>query len=328
MRAVTNLITTGGMTVALALGGCGKAKQDDARDAAPARATAKRQQMACASSAAYDRLKGLLFDQAIAAHDGLKANLDSLADYSVVRMEEPVVVASDPELDLTRCKGRFILELPPGAERAFGGERRLRANIDYTAQAAADGNGLVYRLAGAEPIVERLATFNLTSVAYRPPPAIDEREGGSEGPEPATIVQGGERSELPADDVAPEPRSRSVTDERGATREVASENSGGEATVRAFYDALGAGDGRAASSRIVPEKRSGRAFTADGMSRFYGGLAEPIRLTAIEPISGGAYRVRYRYSAGRSRCEGSAVVRLTNRAGDIFIRSIEALNGC
>jgi hypothetical protein len=102
----------------------------------------------------------------------------------------------------------------------------------------------------------------------------------------------------------------------------------GEATVRAFYGALGAGNGAAASAQIVPEKRSSRAFSPEAITRFYGRLAEPVRVTSISPLPGGRYRVSYRYSAGRSHCNGSAVVSLTNRGGRDLIRSVRALNGC
>jgi hypothetical protein len=102
----------------------------------------------------------------------------------------------------------------------------------------------------------------------------------------------------------------------------------GEDVVRAFYGALGAGNGGAASARIVPEKRSSRAYSPEGISRFYGRLREPLRLTGIEPLPRGGYRVSYRYSAGRSRCNGSAIVNLTRRVGREFIRSIQALSGC
>lgn len=350
MRAATSL-TTGGriaLVLAIALGGCAKAKQADPREAGKERAEARRQQAVCASSVAYNRLKGLLFDQAIGERGGDRANLDTLADYSFARMEDPVVTGRDATLDITRCRGRFILEMPPGAERAFAGERRLQADIDYTAQAAADGNGFVYQLKGAEPIVARLATFNLTSGAYRPSPAIDERPAEAEASEPAEIARAdmpaapsnaaptpsasrsGQRpmpparqqasAPAPAEEPAdPEPRERSPMPSGGAT---------GEATVRAFYDALGEGDGRAASAQIIPEKRSSGAFSPEAISRFYGRLPEPIRLTGIVPLARGAYRVSYRYSAGRSHCEGSAVVHLTNRGGRDFIRSIAALGGC
>src|SRR5207245_6254024 len=96
---------------------------------------------------------------------------------------------------------------------------------------------------------------------------------------------------------------------------VARSTSSGEATVRAFYGALGSGNGGAASSQVIPEKRSRGAYSAEAMSRFYGHLAQPIRLTSVAPVSDGRYRVTYRYSAGRSHCNGTAVVRLTNHGG-------------
>jgi hypothetical protein len=335
------------MVLAIALGACGKIKQDDPNAAAQARADAKRQQAACASSAAYRRLKDLLFDEAVRRNGGNGTNLNALADYSLVRMEDPVVEGWDPALDLTRCSGRFILEIPPGAERGLAGERRLQAEIDYTAQAAADGTGFVYELKSGEPIISKLASFNLTSVAYVPPPAIDERQAAPEVSPPAAAVRPTMPSPLnevptpyaPAAEESPKPpaREQQVAHERPRPRSVietrepspvGSSDESGAATVRAFYNALGSGNGAAASARIIPEKRSTRAFSPEAMSRFYGSLAEPIRLTAVAPTAGGAYRVTYRYSAGRSKCNGSAVVSLTSRAGRQFIRSIRALSGC
>jgi hypothetical protein len=109
---------------------------------------------------------------------------------------------------------------------------------------------------------------------------------------------------------------------------VTSAYSGGEAVVRAFYDALGNGDGEVASALVIAEKRSSEAFSPRAITRFYGGLREPLRLTEVTPLDDRAFRVSYRYSAGRSRCDGEAVVSLASRNGRDLIRSIEALNGC
>jgi hypothetical protein len=295
-------------------------------------------------SVAYDRLKGLLFDQAISRHDGGRANLDTLADYSFARMENPVVKGWDPALDITRCAGRFVVTLPPGAEHGFSGARRLQADIDYTAQAAADGSGFVYQARGAEPIVAKLAAFNLSSGAYQPSPAIDGQQARPETPEPdATVPEAGSGSNVNQRQVAAE-QSRALstrqpmaptrglakpgTLEPSALSSASADGEAGEATVRAFYAALGSGNGVSASARIVPEKRSSGAFSPGALSRFYGKLPEPIRLTNLTPIGGNKYRVSYRYSAGRSHCTGSAVVNLTSLGGRNFIRSIRALNGC
>ena len=98
--------------------------------------------------------------------------------------------------------------------------------------------------------------------------------------------------------------------------------------MRTFYNALGAGSGGVASAQVIPQKRSSRAYSADAISRFYGRLPEPLRLTSIRPIQGGAYRVTYRYAAPGLRCNGSAIVRLTSGGTRPLIRSITAANGC
>jgi hypothetical protein len=116
---------------------------------------------ACASDATYARLKELVFDEAARIRNSDPRNLDPLAAAAVVRMEDPVVKSRDDELNVTVCSGRFILELPPGAENAFDGKRRLDADVEYAAQSAVDGSGLVYQMDGAEPIIYRLATFGM-----------------------------------------------------------------------------------------------------------------------------------------------------------------------
>lgn len=339
--------TAGGricLLLAVVLGGCGKVQQNDPQAARTAKVEAKRQQARCGSAGALDQLKQLLFDQATRAPGSDAAALDRLADYSFVRMESPVVKGWDPALQLTRCAGRLILEVPSAARRAFAGERSLRADIDYTAQPAADGKGLVYALSGAEPIVAKLVAFQLNTRAYQPP-AIDEQPEGMENeavetdrtdasPASPNLAPVPPRPTVPAD-AAPPPR-RTPEPERGQERIAApslqsperSTPEGGEATVRAFYNALGAGDGATASARVVPEKRNSRAFSPDAISQFYGRLAEPLRLTEVVPVANGAYRVRYRYSTGGSQCNGVAVVRVVERAGRDYIRRIDALNGC
>jgi uncharacterized protein YecT (DUF1311 family) len=142
---------------------------------------------ACASDATYARLKELVFDEAARIRNSDPRNLDPLALAAVVRMENPVVKSRDDVLNVTVCSGRFILELPPGAENAFDGKRRLDAEVEYAAQAAVDGSGLVYQMDGAEPIIYRLATFGLQGQPTRleaggpgrlppPPPAADPAE--------------------------------------------------------------------------------------------------------------------------------------------------------
>jgi hypothetical protein len=163
------------------LGGCDwmKKKEPPLQKSKSELASEQRERIrkACASQGTYDRLKELVFDEAARIRKSDPRNLDPLAAAAVVRMEEPVVKSRDDELNVTVCSGRFILELPPGAENAFDGKRRLDAEVEYAAQAAVDGSGLVYQMDGAEPIIYRLATFGMKGgplpkiVAVAPEPA-------------------------------------------------------------------------------------------------------------------------------------------------------------
>jgi len=161
----------------LLLGGCDWMQKKDApgeKSAADLRAERdQRIRRACSSTSTYDRLKELAFDEAARIRNQDPRELDALSAASVVRMEDPVPTSRDENLNVTVCRGRFVLELPPGVENAFDGQRRLVADIEYAAQAAADGSGLVFHMEGAEPIIYRLATaggFSPTAQQQAAPP--------------------------------------------------------------------------------------------------------------------------------------------------------------
>ncbi|SFL99902.1 hypothetical protein [Methylorubrum salsuginis] len=52
------------------------------------------------------------------------------------------------------------------------------------------------------------------------------------------------------------------------------------ATVRAFYQALRRADSEAASRLVIPERRQVGPYAPGAITRYYAGLAEPLRLTA------------------------------------------------
>jgi len=329
------------LVLALSLGACGKIKENKPAETAQTRAEAKRHKAACASSTAYDRMKRVIFDQA-REQSNHRTNLDTLEAFSFIRMEKPVVEGWDSALDVTRCKGRIILDVPPGSEQALGGDRRLAADIAYTAQGAADASGLVYALTGAAPIVGKLAAFSLSDATYRPLPAVDTEVSKTEPPGPDMLpteiadqtpsrIEGSSADDLVEKDAARAPHSSvAKTSEAPASvsRPDTIAGSSGEATVRTFYNALGTGSGDVASAQVIPQKRSSRAYSADAISRFYGRLRDPLRLISISPLQSGAYQVTYRYAAPGLRCNGSAIVRLTSGGTRPLIRSIDATNGC
>ena len=185
-------------------------KKDAVQTAALPGKQTKAEQAACGSSATYGRLKEVAFEEAVRLRNADPANLDTLAEHSVVRMENPVVLSRDEDLNVTVCSGRFILELPPGAEAAFGGQRRLTANIEYSAQAAADGSGLVYQIRGAEPIVQKLAAFQLRGAPAQASPAagptIEYAEAAPPPPPAQAQAAPPEPAAAPPARAAPEPR--------------------------------------------------------------------------------------------------------------------------
>ena len=164
----------------MATGACDWMKKKEAPTAKSEKQLAaernERIRKACASAATYARLKELVFDEAARIRKTDARNLDPLLAGSVVRMEKPLVKSRDEDLNVTVCTGRFFLELPPGAESAFDGLRRLSAEVEYAAQSAADGSGLIYQMDGAEPIIYRLAAYGLEpgstpTLAAAPAPA-------------------------------------------------------------------------------------------------------------------------------------------------------------
>ena len=104
---------------------------------------------------------------------------------------------------------------------------------------------------------------------------------------------------------------------------------GALAAVRAFYEALGRADGETASGLVVPERRASGPYAPGSISRFYGSLAEPIRLLSATGAGGGDVEVRYRYrKPNGAACDGRAVVTTRSDGGAPLIARIKPLNGC
>ena len=99
-------------------------------------------------------------------------------------------------------------------------------------------------------------------------------------------------------------------------------------TIRAFYDALHAGQGATASTYVVPEKRRLAAFSPDGLTRFYGGMASPISMVDIVQRSAASFVVHYRYGTGSRTCDAHAMVTTERRNGRNFIQGIKPIEGC
>jgi uncharacterized protein YecT (DUF1311 family) len=112
----------------------------------------------CASQNTYAAIQRELFRQAAETRGSDEAAFGQISNYSIVRMEQPVVRSFDEELSTLRCSGKLILQLPRGIA-VVGGRHALAAEVDYVLQPAADGTGDVVMLEGQAPITIPLATL-------------------------------------------------------------------------------------------------------------------------------------------------------------------------
>ena len=99
--------------------------------------------------------------------------------------------------------------------------------------------------------------------------------------------------------------------------------------VSSFYNALAKANGSLASSFVIPEKRDKGPFSPAALSRFYGNLAEPLRVSNVKLEAPHVALVEYTYvlRSGR-RCVGKSLVYLTVRNLETLIERINALTGC
>jgi uncharacterized protein YecT (DUF1311 family) len=167
----------------------GKSEDKDQRAAVDERLIAPEKQ--CALQSTYDSIKRALFARAARARGGDEAAFAKLSDFSLLRMDSPVLRGVDEDLGRINCNGVAVLQLPPGVRVADGGST-LSSPLDYAVQRAADGNGNVVMLGNADAITTPLATIRRSGAPRSEPLAPPNMDpvtppGGSPvfGPAPA-----------------------------------------------------------------------------------------------------------------------------------------------
>lgn len=150
----------------------------------------------CASQTTTDSIRQRIFARARTASSDDGALLSRLESGTVARMENPRMLDFDEGLEQARCEGRLVLELPRGTDPAFNYSRRLNARLEYVTQPVGDGRSSVYRMSGADDVIDRLADADL--VTRRMDPA-DKEEPIDIGIEPDK-----DEFELEIDEPAPD----------------------------------------------------------------------------------------------------------------------------
>lgn len=147
----------------------------------------------CAYKTTYDLIKAELFRRAAQLRGGDQAAYDKLANYAVLRMDNPVMESEDAKTGAVNCSGSLSLDLPPGVV-AVGGRRTLMSDIDYTVDASGD-----VALRNADPIIAPLAT--LSRVVQPAPQPTEPAETNEIAPEANGVAA--EPPVMPAPPVPP-----------------------------------------------------------------------------------------------------------------------------
>ncbi|MEO7815128.1 MAG: hypothetical protein ABIR87_06755 [Sphingomicrobium sp.] len=157
----------------------------------------------CGAQATYDLIKRELFRRAAAVRGADQSAFGKLADYSIVRIDRPLLDSEDDQTSAISCSGSLTLDLPPNIA-VVGGRRTLTADVGYSLQRSADGNGEVLTLTRADSIITPLATIARVGSSSGPtpaPPALQPPLPTS----PATVPMPAPMAPPPAPRAAPPP---------------------------------------------------------------------------------------------------------------------------
>jgi hypothetical protein len=162
------------------------------------------------------------------------------------------------------------------------------------------------------------------------PPAVASVDDGA-APEPEPIASSAPQP-APASASAPEdqPAAADRPESPPAARTVVEDgNSGASDTVRAFYSALSAGDGRSAAQLVVPAKRRSGPLSAGALTRYYSSFRRPLRLRSVTPVDSDTVRVAYDYVLADGRvCRGQAAVDVVESEGRSLVSGIRTRGPC
>lgn len=158
--------------------------------------------------------------------------------------------------------------------------------------------------AAPEPVLREAPPTAEPAPAETAPEAIDSPDSGAE-------AAAGSADPEAAEDSAP------------------AGSAGALAAVRAFYNALSAGDGASAAQLVVPGKRRSGPLSAGSMSRYYSSFRRPLRVRSIAPVDADTVRVAYDYVLADGRlCRGSASVEVVQSGDRSLVSGIRTRGPC
>lgn len=107
------------------------------------------------------------------------------------------------------------------------------------------------------------------------------------------------------------------------------ENGDAASTVRAFYSALGDGDGASAAQSVIPGKRQSGPLSAASLSRYYSSFRRPLRVRSVIPMDANTIEVAYDYVlADGQLCRGMSAVDVEQISGRSYVSRIRTRGPC
>lgn len=132
--------------------------QDKLTNAKVVTSSAPSRDRLCAKNSTYELIKRELFRRAAQVRGSDQAAYGRLADFAVVRMENPVEENENTTTGTVNCSGSLSLDLPPGVAVA-GGRRSLMSDVDYSLSLGTGGSATLAGLRNADTIITPLATL-------------------------------------------------------------------------------------------------------------------------------------------------------------------------
>jgi TIR domain len=248
--------------------------------------------------------------------------------------EAPAAVASkgntDPESSLTAAK---VQPSPVSPAELPKWKQHRTATMAGGALAAVLGIGLlVWTLSNRPSETPATSPYQFVAPNIRAPEAPPATLSGPTTLSPAAPSQANQVTALnaPAPVAPPATASEPTTTAPTVSRPAALSNEiadPGADVVRAFYTALGRGDGAAAAAFVIPERQKG-GLSSQEMTHFFSTLAEPLQLISVASNGQNTYQASYTYRASTKICNNTVIVSLTRRNGKYLIQNIDAHGGC
>jgi hypothetical protein len=110
----------------------------------------------CATPETFSAIQKILFDDLRKKYPGNVKYINDMDNLFEASIYAPTLQDINKDTNKADCQGRLTLPVPSSLSEKFGRQSSLTADIGYTIQPSADGNGFVYTLGGYDEILQSM----------------------------------------------------------------------------------------------------------------------------------------------------------------------------